>query len=105
MKVVDSSGWIEFLTDGPLADEYAGHLQDLSQVLTPSVVLFEVYKWVKRERDEEQALHVAAQVGKTTVVPLTPTIALTAAGRKPGASPGKWRIPLSIRRRWFIRLL
>lgn len=79
MKVVDSSGWIEFLTDGSLADEYAVHLDDLDQVLTPSVVLFEVYKWVKRERDEEEALQVAAQLGKTTVVSLTATIALTAA--------------------------
>lgn len=79
MKVVDSSGWVEFLTDGPLADEYSVHLEDLSQVLTPVVVLYEVYKWVKRERDEEEALQVAAQMGKTTVVPLTATIALTAA--------------------------
>ena len=79
MKVVDSSGWVEFLTDGLLADEYASHLSDPSQVLTPSVVLFEVYKWVKRERDEEEALQVAAQLEKTTIVPLTSTIALTAA--------------------------
>ena len=79
MKLIDSSGWVEFLTGGPLADEYAGYLQEPDQVLTPSVVLFEVYKWVKRERGEEEALVVAAQLAKTEVVPLTPTIALTAA--------------------------
>ena len=79
MKLVDSSGWVEFLSDGPLADEYAGHLEDLEEVLTPSVVLFEVYKWVKRERGEEDAFLVAAQIEKTRVLPLTSTIALTAA--------------------------
>ncbi|MDH3404789.1 MAG: type II toxin-antitoxin system VapC family toxin [Acidobacteriota bacterium] len=79
MKLVDSSGWVELLTDGPLADEYAVHLEDPEQVLTPSIVLFEVYKWVKRERGEEEALQVAAQLEKTEVAPLTSTIALTAA--------------------------
>lgn len=79
MKLVDSSGWLEYLTDGPLADDYAEHLANLDEILTPTVVLFEVYKWVKRERSEEEALLVAAQVGKTRVVPLTTTIALTAA--------------------------
>ncbi len=79
MKVVDSSGWVEFLSDGPLADEYSRHLEAPEQVLTPAIVLFEVYKWVKRERGEEDALLVAAQLQKTEIVPLTPTIALTAA--------------------------
>lgn len=79
MKLVDSSGWIEFLTDGALAGEYAEHLADPAEVLTPAVVLFEVYKWVKRERGEEEALVVAAQLQKTRVEPLTSTIALTAA--------------------------
>ena len=79
MKVVDSSGWVEFLSDGPLADLCSQHLDDLSQVVTPTIILFEVYRWVKRERGEEEALLVAAQIEKTTLVPLTPTIALTAA--------------------------
>ena len=79
MRAVDSSGWLEFLTDGPLADRYADYLSDPDEVLTPSVVLFEVYKWIKRERSEEEALVAAAQIEKTRVVPLTPTVALTAA--------------------------
>lgn len=79
MKVVDSSGWFEFLTDGSLARPYARFLRDLDQVLTPSIVLFEVYKWIKRERTEEEALIAVAQIEKTHVVPLTSTVALTAA--------------------------
>lgn len=79
MKVVDSSGWLEFLTDGPLAGRYSRYLNKLDEVITPSVVLFEVYKWVKRERSEEEALIAAAQIEKTQVVPLTTTVALTAA--------------------------
>lgn len=44
MIVVDSSGWVEFFTDGALADEYAKRLRTLSTVLTPVIVLYEVYK-------------------------------------------------------------
>lgn len=79
MKVVDSSGWLEFFTDGPLAAPYAEHLADLGQILTPSIVLYEVYKKIKRERGEENALIAVAQIEKTSVVPLTTSIALTAA--------------------------
>lgn len=79
MRLVDSSGWLEFFAEGPLAAAYAQHLQDLDQVLSSTVVLFEVYKWVKRERSEEEALVAAAQIGKTRVLAVTPTIALTAA--------------------------
>lgn len=79
MTLVDSSGWIEFFIDGPLASTYAQHLKRLPDVVTPAIVLYEVYKTVKRERGEDAALAAAAQMGKTRVVPLTDTLALTAA--------------------------
>ena len=79
MLLVDSSGWLEFFTNGPLAGTYAQHLKHPHDVLTPTIVLYEVYKVVKRQRSEEEALTAVAQMGKTQVVPLNDTIALTAA--------------------------
>lgn len=79
MTLVDSSGWIEFFIEGPLAKNYAGYLQDLKQIVTPTIVLYEVYKVIKRERSEEEALVAVAQMGKSHVIPLTEAIALTAA--------------------------
>ena len=79
MLLVDSSGWLEFFTNGPLASTYAQHLKHPNDVLTPTIVLYEVYKIIKRQRSEEEALTVAAQMGKTQLVPLNDTIALTAA--------------------------
>ncbi|MBI4340741.1 MAG: type II toxin-antitoxin system VapC family toxin [Candidatus Omnitrophica bacterium] len=79
MLLIDSSGWIEFFMDGPLAGTYAHHLKHPNDVLTPTVVLYEVYKVIKRQRNEEEALTAAAQMGKTQVVPIDDTIALTAA--------------------------
>ena len=77
--LVDSSGWLEFFTDGPLASEYASHLKHLPSIITPTVVLYEVYKIIKRQRSEEEALAAVAQMGKTRIIPLTDTIAFTAA--------------------------
>jgi predicted nucleic acid-binding protein len=77
--LVDSSGWIEFLVDGPLADDYADALAEPSEVLVPTVVLYEVYKWARRERGEEVGMAVAAQMTRCQVVALDQTIALTAA--------------------------
>jgi len=77
--LIDSSGWLEFFTDGPLASDYASRLKDLRAVVTPTIVLYEVYKVIKRQRGEEEALAAVAQMGKSRLIPLTDTIALTAA--------------------------
>ena len=80
MKVLlDSSGWIEFFTDGPLADRYGAYLTPRYHLITPTIVLYEVYKKIKRERGEETALLFAGRLNATQVVHLTESIALLAA--------------------------
>ena len=79
MILVDSSGWIDFFTDGGNAAKYGSYLENLSEVVTPMIVLYEVYKLVKRERTEEEALLAAAQIQKTRIVPLSDSLALAAA--------------------------
>lgn len=79
MIVLDSSGWIEFFADGPHAEEFAHRLRQPSVVITPTVALYEVYKWIKRERSEDEALAAVATMKKTVVRELTEDIALTAA--------------------------
>lgn len=58
MKIVlDSSGWIEFFTGGPLAERYAAYFApQYDDVMTPTIVLSEVYKTIKRQRGEETAI-------------------------------------------------
>ena len=80
MKVLlDSSGWVEFFTGGPLAERYAAYLTSRYQLITPTVVLYEVYKKIKRERGEETALLFAGRLSATQVIQLTESIALLAA--------------------------
>ena len=77
--LVDSSGWIEFFAGGPLADRYAAYLKDPERVVTPTIVAYEVFKKIRRERGEEAALRAAAQLEVTQVIPLTEPIARLAA--------------------------
>jgi toxin FitB len=79
MIVVDSSGWLQFLTDGPLAEQYANRLRQPAGVVTPTIIMYEVYKHAKRLRGEGGALDAVAAMQKTRVVDLTPEIALVAA--------------------------
>ncbi|MDQ3280680.1 MAG: type II toxin-antitoxin system VapC family toxin [Acidobacteriota bacterium] len=79
MIVVDSSGWLEFLTDGALAGEYAKHLRRPENVLTPTIVVYEVYKHARRLLSEEDAVDAVAAMQKTQVVPLSDELALIAA--------------------------
>ncbi|MEW6410725.1 MAG: type II toxin-antitoxin system VapC family toxin [Nitrospirota bacterium] len=79
MILVDSSEWIEYFTDVPFALEYSKYLKDLRKIVTPTIVLYEVYKKIKRERTEEDALLAVSLINKTTIVTLSESIALLAA--------------------------
>ncbi len=80
MKIlVDSSGWIEFFSGGPLADRYGPYLKDPSNVITPTIVLYEVYKKIKREYGEETAVLAVGQLNSTKIIPLSESLALFAA--------------------------
>ena len=79
MIVIDSSGWIEFFADGPFGAEFATRLRHPANIVTPTVAMYEVYKWIKRERSEDDALDAVATMKKTTVADLTEEVALTAA--------------------------
>lgn len=80
MKVLlDFSGWIEFFTDGPKANRYAAYLTPRHHLITPTIVLYEVYKKIKRERGEETAVQFAERLHAIQIIPLTESIALLAA--------------------------
>ena len=79
MRLIDSSGWLEVFRGGPHADRVARMLGAPSEIVTPTIAVYEVYKVLKREVSEEDALQAVAQMLKTRVVPLSETLALEAA--------------------------
>jgi len=79
VTVVDSSGWIEFFTDGPLSDSYAARLRNMPAIVTPVIVLYEVYKRLKRDLSEDDAVVAISAMQRTRIAPITSELALTAA--------------------------
>jgi toxin FitB len=79
MIIVDSCGWLEWFTSGRLADKYEKYLADQENMLMPAIVLYEVYKILKREVGEEKALLAAGYMKNSPVIPLDELLALAAA--------------------------
>lgn len=79
MIIVDSCGWLEWFTDGKLANSYEKYLVDQDNMLMPAIILYEVYKILKREVGEEKALLAAGYMKNSTVIPLDEVLALAAA--------------------------
>ena len=50
LNLVDSSGWIEFFTDGPNAEMFAGPIADTSRLVVSTVSHYEVFRVVLRRR-------------------------------------------------------
>lgn len=79
MILLDSSIWLEYLSGGPLKNTVESYFSNRDEIVTPSIVLYEVYKKLRQVRDEDEVLIVAGQIKDTKVIPLTEKIALTAA--------------------------
>lgn len=79
MNVVDSSGWLEYLADGPNADFFAPAIQAVAELLVPTLSLYEVFKRVLQQKSESDALQAVALMQQGTVIDLTSPIAISAA--------------------------
>jgi toxin FitB len=79
LRVVDSAGWIEYFVDGPLAERYASYIEEPEGLVTPSIVVYEVFKKIFRDSGERSAVEAIANMQKTTVVPLSSELAISAA--------------------------
>jgi len=78
MNVVDSSGWLEYFADGPNADFFAPAVENVSDLIVPSISLYEVFKRVLQQRGETEALQAVAVMQQGAVVVLDATVALEA---------------------------
>lgn len=79
MNVVDSSGWLEYLADGPNADVFSPNLENTAELIVPTISIYEVFKRVLQQRGEEAALQVAVSMQQGQVVDLDATLGLAAA--------------------------
>lgn len=79
MNLVDSSGWLEYFADGPLAGKFSAPLKDTASLIVPTICLYEVFKVVLRERNEDEAFQSIALMRQGKVIELSTDIAIHAA--------------------------
>jgi predicted nucleic acid-binding protein len=79
MNVIDSSGWLEYFTDGPNTDHFKPVIEDEQNLIIPTICLYEVFKVTLARAGEDEALRVAGLMSFGMVVELGKEIALAAA--------------------------
>jgi predicted nucleic acid-binding protein len=79
VNVVDSSGWLEYLANGKNVDFFAPAIEATSQLVVPTLSLYEVFKRLLQQRGEEPALQAVALMHQARVVDLDAHLALAAA--------------------------
>jgi toxin FitB len=79
MNVVDSSGWIEYLTKGENGPVFRPVIQDIPNLIVPTIVIYEVFKWVALVAGEETALDITGVLSLGQEAALDRTTAIDAA--------------------------
>ena len=79
MNVVDSSGWLEYLADGPNAEFFKAPIRDEAQLIIPTICLYEVIKVTLSREGKDKAIRVAGNMSFGKIVDLDRETALAAA--------------------------
>ena len=79
MNIIDSSGWLEYFSDGPNAVHYLLPLEDPAALIVPAITIYEVFKVVFRESAENEAFQAVAAMQKGKIVDLDANLAMDAS--------------------------
>lgn len=79
MNLVDSSGWLEYFADSKNAKNFAAPIQDTKNLIVSAINIYEVFKKVLFQTDENSALQAIAIMQQATVVDVDSQIGIEAA--------------------------
>lgn len=79
MNLVDSSGWLEFFSNGKQAHLFAPIIQNSDELIISVINKYEVYKKLCLEFDSKQAANSMGAMYLGRLVEVTEEIALTAS--------------------------
>lgn len=81
-NVVDSSGWLEYLTGSARSRHFSAAIEDTQNLLVPVICVYEVVKRILRESSEDDAKKAVQAMTQGKLVDIDLTISLTAAQYK-----------------------
>ncbi len=79
MNVVDSSGWLAYFAGDANARYFATPIENVDELIVPSISLTEVFKRILQQRDEDLALQAVAHMQLGRIVDLDANLAISAA--------------------------
>ena len=79
MRVVDTSAWIEYFLGSPTGKALLPEMPVRDQTIVPTIVQFELAKWLARETPEDDATRVQADMVQCMIAVLDTATALFAA--------------------------
>ncbi|MBK7103784.1 MAG: type II toxin-antitoxin system VapC family toxin [Ignavibacteriae bacterium] len=79
MNLVDSSGWLEYLSDSKNAKNFAEAIENTEELLVSSINIYEIYKKILKEKDENTALQIIGLMRQARVIDVNSSIAIQAA--------------------------
>ena len=79
MNLVDSSGWLEYLADSKNAKLFAPAIEKTDELIVSTINIYEVYKKILLEKDENSAIQVIGLMQQAKVIVVNSSIAIQAA--------------------------
>ena len=79
MNIVDSSCWLEYFKGSNVGEEVSSIIEDIEHLLVPSITIYEVFKKLIIELDEDKAIFAIAHMKQGNVVNLDTDLAIYAA--------------------------
>jgi len=79
MNLVDSSGWLEYFADSINAEFFAPVIEDTERLIISTINLYEVFKKILRQRDENAAFQAIALMQQGKVIDVDSSISLISA--------------------------
>lgn len=80
MNLIDSSAWIAYFAGEKNAKHFREIIKDTEKLLVPSIVVYEVFKKILRERNKATAIKYIGHMTEGKVVDCGMTTALTVVG-------------------------
>jgi predicted nucleic acid-binding protein len=79
MRVIDTSIWIEVFRGSELGRKHLPLLSAPKELVVPTIVQYEIFKWLSRERTVEEATLAITFTSECVVQELTTELAMLAA--------------------------
>jgi len=79
MNIVDSSGWLEYFTEGSNADFFAPAIEDTKNLLVPVICIYEVFKKLLVQSGVNEAQVHVSDMKQGKIIEIDESLALSAA--------------------------